>query len=153
MTEYKSRHGIVSKAPYELYMVFNDPRNLTAILPAQYRDQVTADYDSATFTLQGYRLGVKVFNRAPYALLEYVDAGAPFAFRISLHFDAAEDGRKTDFSICVEAELNMMMKIMLGKRIQEGLDRIVDAVVALSEGRMPEGIDPEELKKHFPGSL
>ena len=41
-----------------------------------------------------------------------------------------------------------MMKMMLGSKIQEGLDKIVDGLVAVSEGRIPEGVDPEMLK-HF----
>ena len=32
-------------------------------------------------------------------------------------------------------------------QIKEALDKIVDALVAMSEGRMPEGMDPSMLKR------
>ena len=37
--------------------------------------------------------------------------------------------------------------MMLGGTIREALDRMVDGLVAMSEGRMPEGIDEETLRK------
>ena len=44
--EIKSKRGTVSKAPYELYMVFADMRNFVQFLPEDKRADVTADYDS-----------------------------------------------------------------------------------------------------------
>ena len=66
-----------------------------------------------------------------------------------MHFDAASDPYKTDFQIVLEAELNFMMKALLGGKIKDALDKVVDALVALSEGRMPEGIDPSMYPKGF----
>ena len=34
-----------------------------------------------------------------------------------------------------------MMKALLGSKIQEALDKVVDSLVAVSEGRKPEGMD------------
>ena len=66
---------------------------------------------------------------------------------MTLHFDPASDPYKTDFQIVLDADLNFMMKTLLGSKLQEGLDRIVDGLVAMSEGRVPEGVDPSWLKK------
>ena len=75
-----------------------------------------------------------------------MDYGSPFAFKLGLTFDATPNPGVTDFSIKLEADLNFMMKMMIGNKLQEGMDKIVDALVAFSEGRMPEGIDPDLLK-------
>ena len=40
-----------------------------------------------------------------------------------------------------------MMKTILGGKLKEALDKVVDALVAMSEGRMPEGIDPSMMPK------
>ena len=65
------------------------------------------------------------------------------------HFDpCSNDPNATDFHIAVEADLNFMMKMMLGSKIQSGLDKIVQSFEDLSNGRMPEGVDPSQ----FPGS-
>lgn len=147
MEQYKSKTGIVSKAPYELYMSFVDMRNFTQMLPEDKRDMVEADYDSITVNVQGMCIGAKVHQRIPYSYIELVDWGnSPIPFKVGLNFDSAGTSNKTQFSVNVEAELNFMMKMMLGKKIQEALDKMVDGLVAVSEGRMPEGVDPDMLK-------
>ena len=79
----------------------------------------------------------------------FVDDGAPFHFFLTLHFDAASDPYKTDFQIVVDAELNFMMKTLLGGKIKDALDKVVDSLVAMSEGRMPEGVDPSMYPEGF----
>ena len=144
---YYSKHGTVSRPPYELYMSFADLRNFVRMLPEDKRGSVEADYDTLVATVQNFRVGVKVSARIPYSRIELVDYDAPFGFHVTFNFDEGAEPGKTDFSIVAEADLNLMLKMMLGSRIQEGLDKIVDGLVAVSEGRMPEGFDPSQ----FPG--
>ena len=66
-----------------------------------------------------------------------------------MHFDAASDPYKTDFQIILDADLNFMMKTLLGGKLKDALDKVVDGLVAVSEGRMPEGIDPSMYPKGF----
>ena len=147
MTEIESKHGIVSRQPYELYMSFVDMRNFLAMLPADKKEGVQAAYDTITATVRGFNIGVKVHERVPYSRIELVDYGAPFAFHIELHFDAAKDDPyKTDFWIKLEADLNLMMKMMLGGKIKDGLNKIVDGLVDASNGKMPAGFDPSQFK-------
>jgi len=135
--QYNSKHGIVSRMPYELYMSFVDMRNFVQMLPEDKRADVQADYDTLTATVQGYSIGIRVKQRVPYSLLSFEDNGAPFKFELNVHFDQAGDPSKTDFYIDVQADLNLVMKAMLGSRVQQALDRIVDSMVDASEGRMP----------------
>lgn len=147
-TEYKSKHGIVSRPSSEMYMNFVDCRRFLEMIPEDKREGVTADYDSIKATIQGFNVGVRIVRREPYRLIMLEDDGAPFHFAVDFHFDETDNPSKTEFYINVSAELNFMMKMMLGSKIQEGLNKIVDGLVAVSEGRMPEGIDPEILKKY-----
>ena len=148
MAEYKSKRAIVSKAPYELYMAFVDMRNFVQFVPEDKRGDVTADFDTIHATVQGFNVGVKVVQRTPYSKIEFADDGAPFQFRLTMHFDAASgDPYKTDFQIFLDAELNFMMKTLLGGKLKDALDKVVDGLVAVSEGRMPEGVDPSMFRK------
>lgn len=140
--EIKSKRSVVSKAPYELYMAFADMRNFVQFVPEDKRSDVTADYDTIHATVQGFAIGVKVIQRTPYSRLEFADDGAPFQFRLTMHFDASVDPYKTDFQIVLDADLNFMMKTLLGGKLKDALDKVVDGLVAVSEGRMPEGVDP-----------
>lgn len=137
--EIKSKKAVVSKAPYELYMAFVDMRNFVQYLPEDKKQDVTADYDTIHAQVQGFNIGMKVVDRVPYSKIEFADDGAPFSFVMTMHFDAASDPYNTDFSIVVNAELNFMMKTLLGSKLKEALDKVVDAMVAVSEGRRPEG--------------
>ena len=148
MTKIESKHGVVSRQPYELYMSFTDLSNFRNMLPEDKKEMVTADMDTLTATVQGFNIGVKVHQRVPYSRIELVDYGAPFAFHIDIHFEpAAENPYHSDFWIEVEADLNLMMKMMLSGKIKEALDKVVDGIADASNGKMPEGFDPSMWTK------
>ena len=148
MTNIESKHGIVSRQPHELYMSFTDLSNFVRMLPEDKREMVTADMDTLTATVQGFNIGVKMHQRVPYSRLELVDYGAPFAFHIVMHFEpAADNPYHTDFWITIDADLNLMMKMMLSGKIKEALDKMVDGLVDASNGKMPEGFNVEDWAK------
>ena len=133
---YESKHGLVAIPSEQLYMSFTDLRGLPNSLPEKYRDSVTADFDHLRATVQGFTIAVKVAERLPYTLIRMEDDEAPFHFSVIMHFEPADGG--TDFSIEVDADLNLMMKAMLGGRIKEALDKAVDGLVSVSQGKRPE---------------
>ena len=128
-------------------MAFADMRNFIQFVPDDKREGVTADYDTIHASVQGFPIGVKVVQRTPYSKIEFADDGAPFQFRLVMHFDASVDPYKTDFQIVLDADLNFMMKTLLGGKLKDALDKVVDGLVAVSEGRMPEGVDPSMFRK------
>ncbi len=138
--QFKSKHGIVSRYDSELYMSFTDMRNFAAMLPEDKKQGVTATFDTIHANVKGFSIGVKITRREPWSFIEMQDDGAPFKFTAEFHFDPAGEPEKTDFYIVVYAELNAMAKVMIGKKLQQALDQVVDGLVAVSEGRMPEGI-------------
>ncbi|MBQ7623538.1 MAG: hypothetical protein IJS66_07365 [Bacteroidales bacterium] len=133
---YESKHGVVQIPPEQLYMTFTDMRNLTSSVPAEYRDAVEADFDTVKATVKGFTIAVRVAERRPYSLIRLEDAEAPFHFSVTAHFDAVPSG--TDFSLVVDADLNLMMKAMLGGKIKEALDKVVDGLVSVSQGNRPD---------------
>ena len=148
MTEIKSKHAVVSKAPYLLYMGFTDMRNFVQFLPEDKKQVITADFDTLNATVQGFNIGIKMAERRPYSKLVFEDNGAPFKFSVQMHFDPVMgETDKTDFYIEVSADLNFMMKMLLGSKLKDALDKMVDGLAAVSEGRMPEGVDEEMLRK------
>jgi hypothetical protein len=148
MTNIESKHGIVSRQPYELYMSFTDLTNFVRTLPEDKQDLFRADMDTLSATVQGFNIGVKIHQRVPYSRIELVDYGAPFAFHIVVHFEpSTQDAFKTEFWITLEADLNLMMKMMLAGKIQEALDKVVDGIVDASNGKKPEGFDTQYWSK------
>lgn len=130
-TQYTSKHGIIGKSPAELFMGFTDMRNFQRVAPTDQKVLIEADYDTLSVTAQGFTISAKVARRIPYNLIEIVDENAPFGFDVQLHFDDGGAG-KTDFWIEVSAELNGMLKIMLGGKIKQALDKAVDTLAEAS---------------------
>lgn len=135
---YTSRHGQVSKGPEELYMAFCDMSNFSKLMPGQQKAEVTADYDNLKITVQGFTIAVKIDERQPYHLIRIISVESPVEFVGALHFDPSALPGKTDFSIVLDVNLNFMMKTMLGGKIQQALDKVVDTLVDISEGKMPQ---------------
>ena len=127
--QYSSKHGVVGRVPAELFMAFTDLRNFKQMVPQDQKIDIEADYDTLRATVQGMSMGVRVSRRLPYSLIELEDNGAPFHFTMALHFDDM-GGSRTDFSIEVEAEISGMIKMMIGGKVKEALDKIVDSIVA-----------------------
>lgn len=144
-THYSSKHGLVARRPEELYMVFCDMRNFSKLVPGKVEAEVSADYDNLCVTVQGFKIGVRVDDREPYRLIRLISADSPVEFVAVMHFEPSDVPGKTDFSVEIDANLNLMMRSLLGSKIQQGLDKMVDGLVAVSEGRMPD--IPEEFRR------
>ena len=149
-TEIKSKHSVVLKSPYVLYMAFVDMRNFVNLLPPDKREGVSADSDSLHALVQGINVGVRIAQRTPYSRIDFKDDGAPFQFTVSLFFDPVPNAsEQTEFYIELVADLNLMMKMMLGSKLKDALDKMVDALADISRGKMPEGIDPSMFPEGF----
>lgn len=135
---YSSKHGQVAKSPEELYMAFADMGNFAKMVPEQYKASITADYDDLSISVQGFKISVRVEDRQPYNLIRIISAESPVEFIGVIHFDPSTLPGRTDFSIELDANLNFMMKTMLGNKVQDALDKMVEGLVDASEGRMPQ---------------
>ena len=128
---YTSKHGIVGRSQAELFMAFTDLRNFKQMVPPDKQVAIEADFDSLTATAQGMSISVRVAERHPYDLIVIEDKDAPIHFSVKVHFDDGGAGR-TDFWIEADAELNGIMKLMIGGKIREALDKVVDGLVEAS---------------------
>ena len=131
-------------------MLFTDLRNFVQFVPEDKKESIRAEFDSLHANVQGFDIGIAVAARVPYSRIDLKDDGGPFPFGVSLYFDPAPeaDPAKTDFHIELSAELNFMMKMLLGNKLQDAMNKAVDALAAVSEGRLPDGVSAEDIKKY-----
>ena len=126
-------------------MAFTDMRTFAQMVPQdKVKAEITADYDSLTATVQGFRIGVRIDERQPYRLIRIGSSESPVEFVAVLHFEPSQIPGRTDFWIDLDANLNFRMKTMLGHKLQQAIDKMVDSLVDASEGRMPQM--PDDLK-------
>lgn len=111
--------------------------SFSANLPEQYRDKLTVGPDFLLVTVQGLSLGVKVNNRTPFSRIDFEQYGqAPFPFLASFFFEPKDDDT-TFFHLELHAELNMMLKMMLGGKLKDAVEKITDGIAKASTGEMP----------------
>ena len=119
-------------------MTFTDLRNFAQMVPqGRVQADIQADFDTLSVTVQGFKIGVRVDDREPYRLIRLGSSESPVEFMGVLHFEPSPIPGRTDFWIDLDANLNFMMKTMLGGRLQDALDQMVDSLVDVSEGRIP----------------
>jgi carbon monoxide dehydrogenase subunit G len=129
MEKYESKQQQIN---HPAALVFPIISRMDLMTPAM-QDKVEeweATPDSCSFKVKGMKLSMKVAERVENKHVKIVsgEGGIPvdFAFWVQLKEVAPNDTR---VRMVLHAELNMVMKMMIGNKIQKGLD---DAVTQLA---------------------
>ena len=153
-TQIKGKVVTVEQPSYVLYTAFSDMRNFVAALPPDKKESVVATEDTIEGEVQGIRMGLKIAHKTPFSSLMFQNYGnTPFEFGITVFFDAL-DSYKTAFHIELNADLPMMVKMMLGSKLQDAVDQMTEQLGLAFSGKIdPSKIDPEafaeEMKKRY----
>lgn len=128
MSEYKSKTVIVDQPQMALFSAFTNPQIVLSALPEDKRQAVTVDGDTITVNYAGFSIAIHLEEKVQFSRVVYKGVDTPFPFSVIFHFDPAPLITQTTLSIAVDAELNFMMRAMLGPKIQEALDQVVSAI-------------------------
>lgn len=141
-SKIKGKAVAISVPAHALYTAFADMRHFVERLPEEKKQGITATSDTIEGEVQGLRMGAAISERIPFSCIKIKEHGqTPFQFEVSLFFDAA-DVQKTMFHMEVDAELPFMVKMLIGNKLQEMVDKITEQLALASEGK----ISPEDLK-------
>lgn len=137
-TEIIGKKVLVNHPSESVYDALSDLSKLINRLPAEHRDKVRGDCDTLVMQAQGMELGIRVAERRPYSCIRFESFGANqmLPFTVWMHIGSLEAGTSS-LHIELHAELNMMMKMMIGSKLQEGVDTITDQIAAGLNGQMP----------------
>ena len=76
-THFKSKHGVIGRSNMELFMVFTDLRNLTAMIPANEKAlekvSLDADFDNLRISANGININVRITDRVRVRTAEAFD--------------------------------------------------------------------------------
>lgn len=128
MAEYKSKTVIVNAAPMALFNRFTDLEGLVAAVPEEQKKDITAEGDTLRVSYGGFTIAVKIIDKTPFSRIRIADLEAPFHFTVTINLNPGELPLQTALDIDLSAELNFMMKTLIGSRIQEFLDKAVTAI-------------------------
>lgn len=128
MQEYTSKQQRILRPAEQIYTLVSRFDNLTPAL-ADKVEEWEATEDRCSFKAKGFTVRLRMEERvAPkHVKITGDDGGVPvdFAFWIQLHKVSDADTR---LRLVLHIELNMMMKMMIGGKLQDALDRIAEGI-------------------------
>ncbi|OFX85822.1 MAG: hypothetical protein A2W99_05970 [Bacteroidetes bacterium GWF2_33_16] len=131
MSKYISKTGKINLLDEKIYTFLSDFTNLKNIIPADKVSDFSATADSCQFTVSGLgKAGLKMVEKEPFKLIKITSNGGPFSFFFWIQLKPVdEETSSTALRLTLEAELNPMMRMVIGNQIQNGLDKLVDYMV------------------------
>lgn len=134
MEKYESKQQQILKPAAFVFPLIS---RFDALTPA-LRDKVEewqADEDTCSFKVKGFTVRLRIAERVENKHVKITgdEGGVPvdFAFWIQLHEAGVGDTR---IRMVLHAELNMMMRMMIGGKIQGGLDKAVEGLAVAFNG-------------------
>ncbi len=129
MKKYESKQHQILLPADKIYQVISNFENLTPAV-ADKVEEWSATPDSCSFKAKGFTVKLRFDERVAYKHVKVVPdegSGVPveFSFWIQLHSVSEMDTR---FRLVLHIELNMMMKMMVGNKLQEALDQVAEGV-------------------------
>ncbi len=130
MEKYTSKQQQILLPVEQIYQLISSFENLTPAV-ADKVEEWSATADRCSFKVKGFTLKLRIEEREECKHIKIVgdEGGVPvdFSFWIQLQSVAPEDTR---FRLVLHAELNMMMKMMVGGKLQSGIDQIAEGIAA-----------------------
>jgi len=131
MTEVESKVVAIKNTSEIVFNALSDFRNFNSMVNMVPDGQLTdwqADENTCRFKVKGFDLGLKFVEKKPYKTLKLTgDGKVPFEFFfwIQMKEVAPYDVR---MKLTVHADLNMMMKMMLKGKLQDGVDKMAEQI-------------------------
>lgn len=126
-TVIEGRKVTVNRPKEMLYSVFSDLTNFSNNLSSELFEQynVVASKETIAARVQGFEVGIEICSQEPYNKVVYKQYGAtPFEFTITINLQEEPGNSVTTFQFVLEMSLPIMYKMLIGNKIQEGIDKI-----------------------------
>ena len=126
MQEYVSKQVQILRPAEQIYQVISRFDNLTPALQGRVEDWEATEL-TCSFKAKGFTIRLLMDERVEPKHVKIIGDGIPmdFAFWVQLH---KVDTNDTRMRLVLHAELTMMMKMMIGSKLQQALDQIADGI-------------------------
>ena len=120
MATFKSPEVIINKSAEYFFNKIRDLNNLKEIMPSQIKDYKSTE-TTCSFKMQGMpKLVLEIAEKIEFSKISLIAKGSQIPF--SLDCFIAEKGSQCQARLEINAELNMMMKMMVEKPLTQFLD-------------------------------
>ena len=134
MAQFESNVKFVPYSQERVYNKLEDLNNLAGIKERleQMREQVgdkiqdiAFDRDSLTLTVQGMNVTLRIIEREPCKCIKFEGDKSPIPLNLWVQILPVSDGQ-AKMKVTIRAEVNMFMKGIISKPLQEGVEKLAD---------------------------
>jgi len=134
MQEYISKQQQILRPAEQIYAAISRFDNLTPAL-ADKVEAWQATEERCSFKAKGFTVKLRMEERIPAKQVKIVgdEGGIPIDFTFWIQLQPVSEN-DTRMRLVLHAELNMMMKMMIGGKLQEALDKIAEGIATAMNG-------------------
>ncbi len=134
MTEFTSEIKTIPYNNADIYRALSDLRNLEKIkdrIPADKVQDFSYDQDSCSISVDPVgNVKFNIIERQPDSLIKFEAAQVPFPLNMWIQLKSSDE-KETKMKLTVKAELNMFLKPMVSKPLQDAVDKIAEMIASL----------------------
>lgn len=138
MTTYESDIKTISSSEEVVFNQISDLKNLKRLQELdlgeqnQYADRLKnmeLDTDYVSFNVEGVgKIGMRVIEREPHKTIKFQIENAPVSANLWIQLKQVAEN-DTRMKLTLKAEIPMMIKMMVDKKLKEGVNMIADVIV------------------------
>lgn len=132
----------VKHVPYSQERVYNKLSDLNNLESVRERldmlkekldgklEDMAFDRDSLTLKVQGITLTLRIIEREPMKCIKFEGDKSPIPLNLWIQILPVTDN-EAKMKVTIRAEVNMFMKAMVSKPLQEGVEKLADMLAML----------------------
>lgn len=130
MTTYESDIKTISSSEEMVFGILSDLNNLKQLQDnPSLKDKVNGlqfDTDSCSFSVDPVgKVGFRIVEREPFTTIKFLSENTPVEVTVWIQLKQSGENQ-TAMKLTLKAELPMMIKMMVDKKLKEGINTIAD---------------------------
>ena len=139
MTSYESEIKTISSNEEVVFTVLSDLSRLESVrdkLPTDKVSGLNISKDSVRFTINGVgEIGFRIINKEPFKTIKFESEQLPFVVNVWIQLKQVAEN-DTRMKLTLRAELPTMIKMMLGNKLGEAINKMADGLSQLPYQQM-----------------
>ena len=130
MTTYESDIKTISSNEEMVFGILSDLNNLEKfqenVAQTNKVKDITFDADSCTFVVDGFgKIGFRITDREPFKTIKLCSENAPVQLNVWIQLKKISD-METALKLTLKADLPAMIKMMVDKKLKDGINAVAD---------------------------
>lgn len=133
MEKYESKQHQIRRPAEQVYAIISDFRNFTPAVQGRVEDW-HAEESECSFRVKGVSVRLRMVDKEPGNFVKISgDEHSPFDFTMWVQLKQVAD-YDTRMRMVLHIKLNMVMKMMVGSRLKDGLDQMAEQMARAFNG-------------------